>query len=47
MKQFWALISTDEELTTKQQVDDICEEIQGNVAHVVTVQPQALTDAEN
>lgn len=39
MKQFWALIHTDTELTNSDQVREICDEIQGNVAHVIQVTP--------
>lgn len=39
MKQFWALIHTDQELTNSDQVQEICNEIAGNVAHVTAVTP--------
>jgi len=46
MRAFWAYIRVDEELTSQDQVREICEEIQGNVAHVTDVVPNAPT-AEN
>jgi hypothetical protein len=39
MKQFWALIYTDQELTSIDQVREICNEIEGNVSHVTAVTP--------
>ncbi len=43
MRAFWAYIKVDEELTNQRQIQDICEEIEGNVAHVVEVTPNAPT----
>lgn len=39
MKQFWALIQVDEELTNSDQVKEICDEIRYNVAHVLNATP--------
>lgn len=39
MKQFWALIHTDQELTNSDQVQKICNEISDKVSHVTTVSP--------
>jgi hypothetical protein len=46
MRAFWAYIEVDQELTTQEQIKEVCEEIQGNVSHVVQVIPNAPT-AEN
>lgn len=41
MRAFWAYIEVDQLLTTRDQVTEICEEIKGNVAHVIEVIPNA------
>jgi hypothetical protein len=43
VRAFWAYIEVNEELTTQDQIKEICEEIEGNVAHVVQVIPTAPT----
>lgn len=43
MRAFWAYIEVNHQLTTQEQVKEICEEIQDKVAHVVQIIPNAPT----
>lgn len=39
MKEFWALIRTDQEMTNTDQMQEICNEIEGKVDRVIQVTP--------